>query len=48
MMLTKWLKFDPEASWNKLVSVLEEFGEEAVSARIKRKFVDIKTISYHN
>ena len=43
MMLVKWLKLDPEASWNKLVLALEELGEEAVAARIKRKFVDIKT-----
>ena len=42
MMLAKWLKLDPEASWNKLVLALEELGEEAVAARIKRKFVDIK------
>ena len=43
MMLAKWLKLDPEASWNKLVLALDDVGEEAVSARIKRKFVDIKT-----
>ena len=43
MMLAKWLKLDPEASWNKLVLALEELSEEAVAAKIKRKFVDIKT-----
>ena len=41
MMLAKWLNLDPDASWEKLVSALDDVGEEAVAARIKSEFVDV-------
>ena len=41
MMLAKWLNLDPEASWEKLVSALDDIGEEAVAATIKSEFVDV-------
>ena len=38
-MLSKWLDYDPEASWDKLASALDTIGKNAIAANIRSKFV---------
>ena len=38
-MLEYWLCNDPEASWNKLMSALEQIGENVLAANIKKNVV---------
>ena len=38
-MLSKWLDYDPDASWEKLASALEAMGKRAMAERIRRQFV---------
>ena len=33
-MISKWLKYDPEHSWSKLASALEEMGNNTLAAKI--------------
>jgi hypothetical protein len=39
MMLSEWLQFDPEASWEKLATALEKIGKNAIAANVRREFV---------
>ena len=39
MMLSKWLDYDPEASWEKLANALNIMGKNAIAANIRSKFV---------
>jgi hypothetical protein len=41
MMLSEWLQFDPEASWEKLATALEKLGKNAIAANIRREFMGI-------
>lgn len=43
MMLNKWLKSDPEASWEKLAAALTLVGQESTAAAIKSKFSPISS-----
>jgi hypothetical protein len=38
MMLSEWLQFDPEASWEKLATALERIGKNAIAADVRREF----------
>ena len=37
MMLSKWLDYDPEASWDKLANVLNTMGKNAIAANMRSK-----------
>ena len=39
MMLSKWLSYDTEASWEKLAAALEVMGERVVAENVRRQFV---------
>ena len=39
MMLSEWLQFDPEASWEKLATALSKIGKNAIAANVRREFV---------
>ena len=39
MMLSEWLQYDPEASWEKLATALNKIGKNAIAANIRREFV---------
>ena len=39
MMLSKWLDYDPEASWNKLAKALSTMEKNAIAANIRSKYV---------
>ena len=39
MMLSKWLEFDPEASWEKLIAALMTIRKKDVTENIKRQFL---------
>ena len=39
MMLSKWLDYDPEASWDKLANALNIMGKNAIAANIRSKYV---------
>ena len=39
MMLSEWLQFDPEASWEKLATALDKIGKKAIAANVRREFV---------
>ena len=41
MMLSKWLSYDPEASWTKLVAALRAIGERSVAEKVARQFVGV-------
>ena len=42
MMLSEWLQFDPEASWEKLATALDKIGKNAIAANVRRReFVSI-------
>ena len=37
MMLSEWLHFDPEASWEKLATALDKIGKNAIAANVRRR-----------
>ena len=39
MMLSEWLHFDPEASWEKLATALNKIGKNAIAANVRQEFV---------
>ena len=39
MMLSKWLDYDTEGSWEKLANALTTMGKNVVAANIRSKFV---------
>ena len=39
MMLSKWLDYDPEASWDKLANALNTMGKNAIATNIRSKYV---------
>jgi hypothetical protein len=39
MMLSKWLDYDPEASWDKLANALNAMGKNTIAANIRSKSV---------
>jgi hypothetical protein len=39
MMLSKWLDYDPEASWDKLANALNAMGKNTIAANIRSKYV---------
>ena len=39
MMLSKWLDYDPEASWDKLANALNTMGKNTIAANIRSKYV---------
>ena len=41
MMLSEWLQFDSEASWEKLATALNKIGKNAIAANVKREFMSI-------
>ena len=38
MMVSKWLNYDPEASWDKLVNALKAMGKNAIATNIRSKY----------
>ena len=45
MMLSNWLSFDNEASWEKLATALNKIGENVIAADVRRQFVINKIAS---
>ena len=43
MLLSKWLDYDPEASWDKLANALNTMRKNAIAANIRSKYV--RTVS---
>ena len=43
MMFSKWLSYDPEANWAKVVAALRAIGERAVAEKVARQFVGVAT-----
>ena len=41
MMLSKWLQYDREATWEKLVSALLKMGKNVIAENIRRQFMGI-------
>ena len=39
MMLSEWLQYDPEASWEKLATTLNKLGKNAIAANVRREFL---------
>ena len=39
MMVSKWLDYDPEASWDKLANALNTIGKNTIAADIRSKYV---------
>jgi hypothetical protein len=39
MMLSKWLDYDSEASWDKLANALNAVGKNTIAANIRSKYV---------
>ena len=44
MMLSEWLQFDPEASWEKLATALSRIGKNAIAASVRREFVIVSSV----
>ena len=40
MMLSEWLQFDPEASWEKLATALSKIGKNAIAANVRREYMN--------
>jgi len=38
-MISKWLAYDTEASWNKLAGALEEMGMHVVAEEIRNQYI---------
>ena len=43
MMLSKWLSYDPKASWEKLANALALIGMNAIAANIRIKYMKVTT-----
>ena len=43
MMLSEWLQFDPEASWEKLATALNKIGKNTIAANVRREFLGVDT-----
>ena len=43
MMISEWLKYDTEASWEKLARVLTEMKKNVIAANIRKKYVPAAT-----
>ena len=43
LMLSEWLKYDTEASWDKLAGALSVIGENVVSANVRSRFMKAAT-----
>ena len=43
LMLSEWLKYDTEASWDKLAGALSVIGENVVSANVRSRFMKDST-----
>ena len=41
MMLDKWLSYDPEASWAKLVAALRAIDERSVAEKVASRWVQV-------
>ena len=41
MMLSEWLQFDPEASWEKLATALSKIEKNVIAANVRREFLGI-------
>ena len=41
MMLSEWLQFDPEASWEKLATALNKIGKNAIAVNVRREFMSV-------
>ena len=41
MMLSKWLEFDPSASWEKLAAALFTIGKKVSAENVRRQFVGL-------
>ena len=39
MMVSKWLDYDPEASWDKLANALNTIGKYTIATSIRSKYV---------
>ena len=39
MMLSEWLQYDPEATWEKLATALSKIGKNAIAANVRQQFV---------
>ena len=39
MMVSKWLDYDPEASWDKLANALNTMGKNTMAANIRSKYI---------
>ena len=39
MMVSKWLGYDPQASWDKLAAALNAMGKNTIAANIRSKYV---------
>ena len=39
VMLSKWLDYDPQASWDKLANALNTMGKNAIAVNIRSKYV---------
>ena len=39
MMVSKWLDYDPQASWDKLAAALNAMGKNAIAANIRSKYM---------
>jgi hypothetical protein len=39
MMVSKWLDYDPEASWDKLANALNAMGKKTIAANIRSKYM---------
>ena len=44
MMISEWLKYDTEASWEKLASVLTKMRKNVIAADIRCQYVSAATI----
>ena len=42
MMLSKWLQYDPKASWEKLAAALNKIGKNVIAANVRRQFVSVE------
>ena len=40
MMLSEWLQFDPEASWEKLATALSKIGKNVIAVNVRREYVN--------
>ena len=43
MMLSKWLQFDLEASWEKLATALNKIENNVIAANVRREYLGIDT-----